>query len=134
MQTERIVAKDNTVAIGDRDWQLEKSRFRNSLAGCTVTIHQHLDQTVSIRVGPHVVGRYTAEGQQAPPQPRPKSRGKDGPVESVESQKPVSHSSHRPLEIPKKRDSHFSTAPTTRSILTTKTRKPPSASRRGSTG
>jgi hypothetical protein len=46
----------------------------------------------------------------------------------------VSHRSHRPLEIPKPRDSHFSTAPTTRLILQTKTRKPPSASRRGSTG
>ena len=134
VQTERIVAKDNTVAIGDRDWQLEKSRFRSSLAGGTVTIHQHLDQTVSIRFGPHVVGRYTAEGQLAPPKPRPESRGKGGPVETVENQKPVSHRSHRPLEIPKKRDSHFSTAPTMSPILRIKTRKPPSASRRGSTG
>ena len=32
VQTERVVAKDNTIAIGDRNWQLEKSRFRN-LAG-----------------------------------------------------------------------------------------------------
>jgi len=39
VQTERVVAKDNTVAIGDQHWQLEKSRFRSSLAGCTVTIH-----------------------------------------------------------------------------------------------
>ena len=29
VQTERVVAKDNTVAIADRNWQLEKSRFRN---------------------------------------------------------------------------------------------------------
>src|SRR5882757_10464147 len=28
VQTERVVSKDNTVAIGDRTWQLEKSRFR----------------------------------------------------------------------------------------------------------
>ena len=48
VQTERVVAKDNTVAIGDRDWRIETHRFRNSLAGCTVTIHQHLDGTVSI--------------------------------------------------------------------------------------
>jgi transposase len=134
VQTERIVAKDNTVAIGDRDWQLEKSRFRNSLAGCTVTIHQHLDQTVSIRFGPHVVGRYAPGGQPTPPKPRPESRGKGGTVETVENQKPVSHPSHRPLEIPKKRDFHFPTAPTTSPILRTTTRKPPSASRRGSTG
>jgi hypothetical protein len=61
VQTERVVSKDNTVAIGDRTWQLEKSRFRSSLAGCTVTIHEHLDQAISIRYGPHTVGRYTSE-------------------------------------------------------------------------
>jgi hypothetical protein len=63
IQTERVVAKDNTVAIGDRSWQIGKSRFRNTLAGCTVTIHDHLDETVSIRFGPHTVGRFDAAGK-----------------------------------------------------------------------
>jgi len=63
IQTERVVAKDNTVAIGDRRWQLDKSRFRSTLAGCTVTIHEHLDGKVSIRYGPHTVGRFDAKGQ-----------------------------------------------------------------------
>lgn len=63
IQTERVVAKDNTVAIGDRRWQIGKSRFRNTLAGCTVTIHEHLDETVSIRFGPHNLGRFDAAGQ-----------------------------------------------------------------------
>ena len=63
VQTERVVAKDNTLAIGERSWQLSKSRFRNTLAGATVTIHEHLDGTVSIRWGPHVVGRFDAVGQ-----------------------------------------------------------------------
>src|SRR6202050_4549225 len=63
VQTERVVAKDNTVAIAERNWQLDKTRFRSSLAGCTVTIHQHLDGNVSIRYGPHVVGRFTATGE-----------------------------------------------------------------------
>ena len=49
VQTERVVAKDNTVAIKERLWQLDKTKFRHTLAGCTVTIHQHLDGTVSIR-------------------------------------------------------------------------------------
>jgi transposase len=130
VQTERVVAKDNTVAIGDQHWQLEKSRFRSSLAGYTVTIHEHLDGAVSIRYGPHVVGRFPA----APPETSPESRGKDGPVETVENQKPVSHRSHRPLEIPR-RDFHFPTAPTIPlSLSRTKTRKPPSASRRGAAG
>ena len=134
VQTERVVDKDNTVAIGDRHWQLEKSRFRSTLAGCTVTIHEHLDAAVSIRFGPHTVGRYTAQGQPVQPKPQPENRGKARPVETVENQTQVSHRSHRPLEIPKTRDFHFPTAPTTLPLFRTKTRKPPSASRRGSTG
>ena len=51
MQTERVVGKDNTVAIRERLWQIDKTRFRYSLAGTTVTIHEHLDGTVSIRYG-----------------------------------------------------------------------------------
>jgi hypothetical protein len=78
IQTERVVSKDHTVAIGDRWWQIEKCRWRPSLAGQTVTIHPHLNGTVSIRFGPHTVGRYTQEG------------GKDG---AVETPKPVSHRS-----------------------------------------
>lgn len=89
IQTERVVEKDNTVAIRDQWWQLDKTRWRHTLAGQTVTIHQHLDATVSIRYGPHVVGR-----------------GKDG---ALENQKPVFH---RSLEIASG-DSHFPTAPTT---------------------
>lgn len=76
VQTERVVAKDNTVAIKERTWQIEKTRFRNSLAGCTVTIHEHLEGTVSIRYGPHVIGRFDANGER---------RGK------VESGKRASH-------------------------------------------
>jgi hypothetical protein len=86
IQTERIVAKDNTVAIRDQWWQLDKTGWRHSLAGQTVTIHQHLDGTVSIRYGPHVVGR-----------------GKDGVVENQ------TQVSHRSLEIGST-DSHFPTA------------------------
>jgi transposase len=118
VQTERVVARDNTVAIADRNWQLEKSRFRSSLAGCTVTIHEHLEGTVSIRYGPHVVGRYTATGETRPAgtPKKAESRGKGGPV-----------------EIPQpRRDSHFPTAPTAVFLSSIKIRKPPSASRRGS--
>ena len=132
------MSKDNTVAIADRSWQIEKSRFRNSLAGCTVTIHEHLDGEISIRYGPHMIGRYTAEGhplEGARRTPSKESRGKGGPVEAVENHKPVSHRSHRPLEIPqKRRDSHFPTASTAGALSNKKTRKPPSASRRGTAG
>ena len=93
VQTERVVDKDNTVAIGSRWWQIEKSRWRYSLAKQTVTIHQHLDGTVSIRFGPHVVGRYDSQGR---PLAQSKRRGKGGSMEAGENQK---------------QDSHFSTAP-----------------------
>src|ERR1700692_749868 len=62
VQTERMVAKDNTIAIAERSWQIDKSRFRSTLAGCTVTIHEHLDGTVSIRYGPHGIGRFGGRG------------------------------------------------------------------------
>lgn len=142
VQTERTVDKDNTVAIKDRVWQLEKSRFRSSLAGCSVTIHEHLNEEISIRYGPHVLGRYTADGspiRRTSPQRAPESGGKDEPVEAMENHKPVSHRSHRPLESPqKRRPSHFPTASTTAPLANKKTneksRKPPSASRRGTAG
>jgi hypothetical protein len=74
IQTERVVEKDNTVAIKDCRWQIEKCRWRHMLAGQTVTIHQHLKEGVSIRFGPHVVGHYIQGG------------GKAGTVEAVENQ------------------------------------------------
>ncbi len=92
IQTERVVAKDNTVSIGARWWQIEKCRWRYSLAGQTVTIHQHLDGTVSIRYGPHLVGRYT------------KGRGNDATVENR------NQVSHRGLETASGA-SHIPTAP-----------------------
>ena len=118
VQTERVVEKDNTVAIRDRWWQIDKTRFRNSLAGSTVTIHEHLDGTVSIRYGPHVVGRFDRAGEKLNPATTQERRGKGGSMEASENQKQVSTGSHTPLEIsPKARDSHFSTAPTTAFVL-----------------
>ncbi len=96
IQTERVVSKDNTVAIRDQWWQIDKTRWRHTLAGQTVTIHQHLDGTVSIRYGPHVVGR-----------------GKDGAVENQPQVSPCS------LEIASG-DSHFPTAATTINPLSPK--------------
>jgi transposase len=111
VQTERVVAKDNTVAIGERVWQIEKSRFRSTLADCTVTIHEHLDGRVSLRYGPHLVGRFDSQGR---PLRKPERGGKGGGMETGENQKQVSTASHTSLEIlPKTRDSHFPTAPTT---------------------
>ena len=62
---ERVVARDNTISFANRSWQLERSKLRGTLAGCRVTLHEHLDDSFSITFGPHVVGRYAAEGTPA---------------------------------------------------------------------
>jgi len=87
IQTERAVDKDNTGAIGERHWQLEKTRFRHTLARTTVTIHEHLDRTVSMRWGPHTVGQFDANGQPLERDPsKTKRRGKGGSMEAGENQ------------------------------------------------
>jgi transposase len=83
VQTERVVGKDNTVAIGDRCWQIEKVKFRHTLAGCTVTIHEHLDGTVSLRYGPHVVGRFDAEGKELKPVSQDQRKGQRGAAKAA---------------------------------------------------
>jgi transposase len=116
VQTERTVAKDNTVAIRDRHWQLDRTPFRSTLAGCTVTICEHLDETVTVRWGPHLLGTFDADGQ--PLESKPKRGGKGRTMEAGGNQTAVSTGSHSPLEISQSaRDSHFSTAPTTNVLV-----------------
>src|ERR1700691_2929972 len=107
LQFERTVNRDNTLSFQNLSLQIQPVRWRATLAGCTVTLHQHLDGTLSLRYGPHGVGSYNAEGlpwigsdrQKAVEKPR---RGK------------VTKQTFPPrLEIPPKtRDFHFPTAAT----------------------
>jgi transposase InsO family protein len=90
IQTARTVAHDNTVVLQSRYLQLDKTRFRNTLAGCTVTVCEHLDGRVSVRWGPHLLTVVNAEGD----------GGKDGARGALE----ISHNA---------RDSHFAHRPTT---------------------
>lgn len=69
VQTERVVGKDNTVAIGDRLWQLDKTRFRATLAGCTVTTHEHLDGRIPFGTVPTSSAATKPMGR-ALPEPR----------------------------------------------------------------
>jgi transposase len=75
LQHERTVNQDNTVHLGAHILQIEKTRWRATLAGCRVTIYEHLDGSCSIGYGPHIVGRYHRNGlarlleTPAPPQP-----------------------------------------------------------------
>jgi hypothetical protein len=90
IQTERRVAHDNTIVLQNRYLQLDKTRFRNTLAGCTVTICEHLDGSVSVRWGPHLLTTLKTQ----------REGGKDGAYSALEIS-------------PKPRDSHFAHRPTT---------------------
>jgi transposase len=67
LQHERVVARDNTVSFAGCNWQLERTKLRGTLAGCRVVVHEHLDDTLSITFGPHVVGRYRTEAVEMTP-------------------------------------------------------------------
>jgi hypothetical protein len=73
LQHERLVNQDNTVVLERRVFQIQKMRWRQSLAGCVVTVDEHLDGRVSICYGPHLIGLWQADQLplQAPKSPRP---------------------------------------------------------------
>ena len=71
IQHERVVNRDNTVAVENRCLQIDKTPWRATLAGCRVTVYEHLDGTWGIGYGPQLVAHYTADGSPVqPPQPR----------------------------------------------------------------
>jgi transposase len=62
LQFERSVNRDNTVSFQNLSLQIERVRWRATLAGCQVVVHQHLNGTLSLTHGPHCLGRYDATG------------------------------------------------------------------------
>jgi transposase len=62
LQHERVAAKDNTVSFARLTLQIERQQWRGTLAGCRVTVYEHLDGTLSLGYGTHEVGRYNSEG------------------------------------------------------------------------
>jgi hypothetical protein len=75
VQLERTVDHDNTVRVDNRVFQIEKTRWRNTLAGQNVIVHEHLDGRVSIRYGAHVIAEVAA-GQLPPQAPRRKGKAR----------------------------------------------------------
>jgi hypothetical protein len=63
IQYERTVAADNTVQFGTRRLQIGASRLRCHFVRCRVVVHEHLDGTLSITHGPHVIGRFGLDGR-----------------------------------------------------------------------
>jgi len=110
VQQQRVVNRDNTVVVGGTVFQIEPTRWRGTLAGCAVTVCEHLDQLWSIRYGPHLVGRYNAQGWPWLCEQKLDRRGKA--VEKPLRGNPKAGFPLR-LEIPQRaRDSHFPTAST----------------------
>jgi transposase len=72
VQQERVVNQDNTVHLDNRVFQIEKTRWRNTLAGMTVAVHEHLDGRVTIHYGPHRIAEFALSQI---PQPAPRRRG-----------------------------------------------------------
>src|SRR5215468_415076 len=62
LQYQRTVNRDNTVSIQNLSLQIERVRWRATLAGCSVLVHQHLDGTFTITYGPQRLGHYSANG------------------------------------------------------------------------
>ena len=115
LQFERTVNRYNTVSFQHLSLQIEAVRWRGSLAGCTVTVHQHLDGSISLTHGPHRLGRYSSQGVALVDDKMRRERA----VEKTRGGKVQNPTFPPRLEIPQKaRDSHFPTAPTTAGRLT----------------
>jgi transposase len=60
IQHERLVNRDNTVQLDQQVFQIEKVRWRGTLAGCRVILCEHLDGRLTIHYGPHRVATFSA--------------------------------------------------------------------------
>jgi transposase len=107
LQFERTVNRDNTVSFQNLRLQIEPVRWRATLAGCNVIVHQHLDGNLSITHGPHRLGQYSPQGA-ALEACKISARGA---VEKTRGGKVKKPTFPPRLEIPQiPRDSHFPTA------------------------
>jgi hypothetical protein len=106
---QRAVNPDNTVTFQNLTLQIERVSWRGTLAGCQVTVHQHLDKTLSMTHGPHRLGRYTAQGVPMTNTKNPASSAMEKPLRGKAQKQALPPR----LEIPPTaRDSHFPTATT----------------------
>lgn len=62
LQHERTVARDNTIGFANQTLQLEKTKWRGTLAGSKVTIYEHLEGGLTVRYGLHLIGSYSDDG------------------------------------------------------------------------
>jgi len=63
IKEQRVVNPDNTVSFQRHVLQIDASTLRTSFTKCRVNVHLHIDNTISITFGPHIVGRYNSSGE-----------------------------------------------------------------------
>ncbi len=91
LQHERVVNRDNTVSWANRVLQIDRTRWRGTLAGCRVVVCEHLDGKLSIYHGPHRVGHYAPEegAGEEKKSAAAQSCGKDAPWKSPQQDFPT---------------------------------------------
>ena len=62
-EEKRIVQRDNTVTLEGVRLQISRQPGRVTCAGLSVIVRRHLDGTHTIRWGPKLLGRYSAQGR-----------------------------------------------------------------------
>jgi len=56
---DRTVNNDNTISFNNRILQIGPSEMRISFAKCRVMVYEHLDGSITIGYGPHMIGYYS---------------------------------------------------------------------------
>jgi hypothetical protein len=88
------------VSFANCSWQIERTKLRGTLAGCRVIVHEHLDDTLSITFGPHVVGRYQTEaGEMTPPRKATKAVASRNGLEKSGQKQPDFPTFPQPLRL-----------------------------------
>jgi transposase len=64
VQTNRVVARDNTVSYQGRTLQIPQGQGRPHYVKANVRVHEYPDGTLAIFHGPRRLARYTAEGEE----------------------------------------------------------------------
>jgi hypothetical protein len=62
-QQDRVVGNDNTVRYENRCLQIPQQTFRFSMSRSRVLVCEHLDHTITVHYGNHLLGRYDSAGQ-----------------------------------------------------------------------
>lgn len=55
---ERTVNNDNTISFNNRLFQIGPSELRVSFAKCRVIVYEHIDGSITVGYGPHMLGYY----------------------------------------------------------------------------